>query len=236
MLVRGIKNEFVKNKRTGLIPVTVISLILIISFQGTLGYISNYVDGTNIYITSLGTYFRLFLPIIITLFVSISLYNERRNEGVLLYYFNALSIRQMFYYKWTALSIQVVITYFSCAILALVFVTMEGESLWQYVINHFPGFIYSIIAVLIVLNVQLLLSMIFNNALIAIAIALIASIGNFFVPSTSLWVWSPWSYPYRMLYYESVHVSVIIGIAVFLVITSIALGLLQKRFATIMLH
>ncbi|MFC4402489.1 ABC transporter permease [Gracilibacillus xinjiangensis] len=234
-ILKGIINEIKKFKRTGILAMTIMSSIVFISFQGLLGLIASSVDETNIYVTALSLYFRLFLPVILSLFISISFYNEKKASGILMYYYHAVSLTKVFRNKIWTFYIQGIAVYIFCMGFAMFFITLEGGNPFIYVINNYNGVLYSVVGIMILTNIQLLLVTLSDNPILSLLVALVCAIGNFFVASTNLWLFFPWSYPYRMLYHTSVSSDQIIILIVILVISFLALLLSKHKFEKNML-
>ncbi|WP_085994156.1 ABC transporter permease [Oceanobacillus senegalensis] len=233
--IKGITNEFKKNKRTGLFTLVIVSIIIIIPFQGGLGLLAASIDESNIFITALSLYFRLFFPVFLGLFISISLHNEKKYEAILVYYYNAVPVTKVYRNKLCAQQIQGVMFYALCVIIAMLFILLEGGSPLTYIRENLYGVLYTIIGITLLINIQFLISIILNNQILSLLIALLGSIGNFFVASTSLWIYYPWSYPFRMLYHTSIHTEQIAMIVLMLLLSFWSLLFSRKRFERIML-
>ena len=234
-IFRGVINEIKKNRRTGLLTLTITSLLIVITFQGMVGLTANSVDENNIYVTALGIYFRLFYPVIVGILISLTLYNEKRKEGILIYYYNAFPITKVFRNKICAYQIQALIVYVICILFAMLFIILEGGNPLRYVINNLNGIVFSMIGIMVLVNIQFLISLILKNQILSLSIAILGSIGNLFIASTTLWPYFPWSYLYRMLYHTSVEMNQVVTMGIIFVVSFVALFLSTKRFKEIML-
>ncbi|MDX8047309.1 ABC transporter permease [Gracilibacillus sp. S3-1-1] len=231
----GVINELKKTKRTGLLLIIIVSMLVMVTLQGSLGLIAASVDENSIYVTALSMFFQLFFPVIVALIISISLYNEKRNEGILIYYYNAFSLTRVYWNKVCSFQIQALAVYVMSVMLAMPFIVLEGGNPLVYVMNNLNGMFYSVIGIIALVNIQFFISVILNNQILSLSIALLGTIGNFFVAPSPLWPYYPWSYLYRMLYHSTIQANQIVTVVIILLISLIAILLNTKRFKKNML-
>ncbi|QFT91116.1 ABC-2 family transporter protein [Bacillus sp. THAF10] len=207
MVVLG---EFKKMHRTGVYLIIIFLSILPISFQGILGILAD-VQKSNLFITTTGLFFRLFIIIAIGLIISYSFSNEYRKNGYLNSIYNGISITHMFKTKllFTYLIITIYIV-ISIAI-ACIFIYLAGGGVQESITTQLKPILFIIISVFILVNIHFVICLVIKQSpTISLLVALLGGVSSIFFSSTPYWILNPWSYPYRVLYFSSVKSSYLV--------------------------
>lgn len=203
----GILSEIRKWKGTG-VWITLACLALVpVAGQGYLGIMAK-VSPDKVYITALSLFFRMFFLIAIGVVVSLSFFNETRKGGRLNFILHGISESNLLVHKWWAFHLALfiyVIVAFGIAGGVILFV--GGNPLNVYASLGVP-FVFILMSTSIVINLQYLMTLAFRGyEILALFVVLLISAGNLFISSTVFWIYVPWSYPFRLLYFDSLTVS-----------------------------
>lgn len=219
--------ELKKFKGSGIIVASLLITLLIVSFQGYLGLIETSIPSQVVYITALDLYTKLMLPTLIGLMIGINFYRDIQQEGLVSYYFNSISINKFYKYKITILNIYGISLFIFSLLIASIFVFLRGSNPIDSYIQNWPWIILSLLSVIIIVNLQILFTIIFKNHIIPILICITFSLFGTILNSFNLWLLNPWGYINFLFGYKTINFNQLI--AIFIICGFSILLLFNKR-------
>lgn len=199
----AILGEFKKMHRTGVYAIMLILCIFPVVFQGLLGVYSDF-DGDALFITSLGIFCRIFIVIAIGLLVSFSFNNEFKKNGYLNSIYHGISHKKALRNKLFFFYIMLIVYFIVSLMLSGVIITVAGTNFFSVLIDQIQPIFYLNLCGFLLINIHFIICLMAKQAsLISLLVAFMGAIASIFVPATPYWVWFPWSYPYRVLYFTS---------------------------------
>ncbi|EDT72742.1 ABC transporter permease [Clostridium perfringens] len=189
-----IKCELLKIKRQYHLFSIVIIGFLVVCFQSYIGYKETSIPSSALYVTGLDIFSSLIFPVMITILVSLSFYHDVENMGIQLFILKGISIRKIFYSKWIAYVIAMIIYFLLAFSITVFFMVLRGINIIDIFYNTFTYLIYSILSIILLVNLSFILYGVLKNYFIPILIGVIASIIG--VINLGDWVnmLNPWAY------------------------------------------
>lgn len=209
-----IKFELKKLKGSGIVLIGLILSILVIAFQGYACLKTETIKTELMHITALNLYSGLVFPVFLSLIVIRSFYHEFSNNGFTNYYYNNISLKEMYMMKVVTADI-IGITWFIMALLftSVFIIARKGNPVEIYAEN-IKFILIFIVGIMTVVNLTSVMCMIFENQIIPIAISLTATVFESMANVFGIGVLEPWSYFELSFYYRGLGYKFIIIIIV----------------------
>lgn len=197
-MIKIIKNLFLINKHYHFLIVmfiiSIISNLLGISmYKGNIEIFSSFSDPSLALWNQSGMYFSLlFFPIALSIVISISIFNSKKNKGFYIERLTPISYIKIVFSRVLYFVILTALTMI-CFLLSFYFFIYIGKikilSFWLYLYWGVMG----IIGLIPLIVLQILFSLLFNNKSVPILLSIIGSLGNFIIMRTSLCWLDPYS-------------------------------------------
>lgn len=173
-----LKSQFLKMKRTSIVPIMVALPIVTVALFSCLGFLANQTDTQIFRITALQLFLEIVLPFAITLIIGLMFRIERRHHAFQnsLIYFKSLRtyyVLHFLFYVFIAIVMLMIayVTYVACSL-----IFMQNVDF-----NALPLLPVLIVTSLPVISFVYMLNHLFQGFVLPAVISFLLTIGNFFV-------------------------------------------------------
>ncbi|WP_237372957.1 ABC transporter permease [Streptococcus ruminantium] len=221
------KLEFLKYKRTYLAPVFIGIGIFLVIFQSYAGYTIKEIPAKVLFVTGLDLYSNLLLPVMIPVFLIISIYREVENTAFQNLTIKGISSQQIQFsilkFYWIVIPLIFLCHFF----IPLVFVALRGESVLNVVIDNSLFLILSILSIVALVNISLLIHQFSGTYVLPILVAVVGVVLGRLPLGQIIWIANPYSYLSYVADFKSF--TAIHYLSVFLIISLSFIGIILLR-------
>lgn len=225
-----LKLEFYKLKRRYYLVLIVLLGYLLVLFQSYAGYKESSIPSHILYVTGLDAFTSLILPVMITLFISLSFYFDQENDGTQSLILKGVTSQKLLTAKWLAYTIAAIILFFIAYGTTLVFMSLKGVDVMKFIWANLSYLLYCVMVISILVNLSFVLHRLTKSYIIPVLISIIASIVRMIGLGDVVGRLNPWGYLNRLTAYSTLKTLDFILMILLFVISSFGMFFLAKSW------